>query len=457
MTGWALTHGWLPIAIQAITVAVIIVVLCRASSRFWLRWVPLGLACGALAAGLAYWYIEFQALADEPAGPALWLWITASGLTVVLAIAGWRASGWARRGAALAAVPLSVLCVVITVNAWTDYLPTVGAVSDRVTGAELEHQVDEATLRDMVHRGERPAHGVVVSVTIPGDGPGGSGFRHRDELIYLPPAWFASDPPPPLPAVVMAGGEFGTPRDWPSTGNARATADTFAAAHGGNAPILVFIDTSGDFTNDTECVNGPRGNAADHITKDVVPYVITHFGAGAQPAQWGFAGWSAGGTCALTTTLMHPELFTTFLDIDGQIGPNAGSKNQTVARLFGGDMDAYLAFDPQTVMARHGRYDGVAAWFAVSGPGQPTYRAPDPTDTPPVAVDPDSLDPEHGAVAQHLCAMASGYGIECAVVPDNGDHGFATAARVFAEALPWLAGRLGTPQAPAVPLPGATA
>jgi S-formylglutathione hydrolase FrmB len=65
------------------------------------------------------------------------------------------------------------------------------------------------------------------------------------------------------------------------------------------------------------------------------------------------------------------------------------------------------------------------------------------------------LDPEHGAVAQHLCAMASGYGIECAVVPDNGDHGFATAARVFAEALPWLAGRLGTPQAPVVPLPGA--
>jgi S-formylglutathione hydrolase FrmB len=41
------------------------------------------------------------------------------------------------------------------------------------------------------------------------------------------------------------------------------------------------------------------------------------------------------------------------------------------------------------------------------------------------------------------------------VVPDNGDHGFATAARVFAEALPWLAGRLGTPQAPVVPLPGA--
>lgn len=450
MTGWALTHGWLPIAIQAVTVAVIIAVLCRSSRTFWLRWVPLGLGCGALLAGLAYWYVEFQALADEPAGPALWLWITATGLTVVLAIAGWRASGWGRRGAALAAVPLSVLCVAITVNAWTDYLPTVGAVSDRVTGAQLANQVDEATVRDMVRRGERPAHGVVVAVTIPDNA---SGFRHREELIYLPPAWFASDPPPPLPAVVMAGGEFGTPRDWPSTGNARATADAFAAAHGGNAPILVFIDTSGDFTNDTECVNGPRGNAADHITKDVVPYVIARFGAGSRPAQWGFAGWSAGGTCALTTTVMHPEMFSTFLDIDGQIGPNAGSKNQTVARLFGGDLDAYLAFDPQTVMAGHGRYDGVAGWFAVSGTGRPTYRAPH--DSPPAAVDPDSLDPEHGAVAQHLCAMASGYGIECAVVPDNGDHGFATAARVFAEALPWLAGRLGTPQAPVVPLPGA--
>ncbi len=50
-----------------------------------------------------------------------------------------------------------------------------------------------------------------------------------------------------------------------------STADEFAAVHGGYAPVLVFVDPTGAFRNDTECVNGRRGNAADHLTKDVVP------------------------------------------------------------------------------------------------------------------------------------------------------------------------------------------
>ena len=130
----------------------------------------------------------------------------------------------------------------------------------------------------------------------------------------------------------MVGGEFGNPTDWPTTGEAQRTADDFAAAHDGNAPILVFVDTSGKFSNDTECVNGVRGNAADHLTKDVVPYVISHFGVSADPAKWGIVGWSSGGTCALLTTVMHPELFSTFVDIDGLPWPNAGSREQTIAR-----------------------------------------------------------------------------------------------------------------------------
>ena len=64
--------------------------------------------------------------------------------------------------------------------------------------------------------------------------------------------------------------------------------------------MLVFPDSSGTFSNDTECVNGVRGNAADHLTKDVVPYIISNFGVSRDPANWGIVGWSAGGTCALT-------------------------------------------------------------------------------------------------------------------------------------------------------------
>ena len=32
--------------------------------------------------------------------------------------------------------------------------------------------------------------------------------------VYLPPAWYATNPPPRLPTVMMIGGEFNTPADW---------------------------------------------------------------------------------------------------------------------------------------------------------------------------------------------------------------------------------------------------
>ena len=219
----------------------------------------------------------------------------------------------------------------------------------------------------------------------------------------------------------------------------------------------MFADTSGAFANDTECVNGVRGNAADHLTKDVVPYIVSHFGVSAEPQRWGMVGWSSGGTCALLTTVMHPELIRSFVDIDGLLGPNAGSREQTVARLFGGDAAAMSAFDPVAVMSADSPYPGVAGWFAVAGAGRTSYHAAGSI-PPPTGADPDDIDPADTAtVADYLCSMASGNGIECAVVPRDGGHDFGTAAKVFSAALPWLAGRLGTPTAAAVPLPGAAA
>ncbi len=114
-----------------------------------------------------------------------------------------------------------------------------------------------------------------------------SGFKHRGELVYLPPAWFATNPPPKLPTVMMIGGEFNTPADWLRAGNAVKTIDDFAAAHGGNAPVFVFVDSGGAFNNDTECVNGPRGNSADHLTKDVVPFMVSNFGVSANRCELG--------------------------------------------------------------------------------------------------------------------------------------------------------------------------
>ncbi len=144
---------------------------------------------------------------------------------------------------------------------------------------------------------------------------------------------------------MMIGGEFNTPADWIRSGQIMPALDGFTKANGGLAPILVFVDAGGSFNNDTECVNGPRGNAASHLTEDVPAHVEARFGASADPARWAVVGWSMGGTCAVDLAVMHPDLVHTFVDIAGDLGPSSGTEEQTVSRLFGGDAAAWEAFD----------------------------------------------------------------------------------------------------------------
>ena len=349
-----------------------------------------------------------------------------------------------------------LLCVVsagLALNTATGYFPTVAALWRQATGAHPEDWINEATLAQLVHDGARPAEGTMVWLDIPNDA---SGFDHRRELAYLPPAWFSSDPPPALPTVMMLGGEFSQPSDWPVAADAVTVLNRFAAAHRGYAPVVVFPDTTGSLSNDTECVNGPRGNAADHLIKDFVPRVVSRLGVSPDAADWGLVGWSSGGTCALMTAVMHPEMFGAFVALDGQLGPNTGTRKQTIARLFGGDENAWAAFDPRTVIEKHGRYDDMAAWLGVSDV-VPTEHHPAGA-TPPAPdeiLEWDTYSEEHAANAHKLCLLLSGHNVECSVVGYGGAHDFVSAGKAFESALPWLAGRLGTPGVPAVPLPGA--
>src|SRR6202011_3571794 len=227
-----------------------------------------------------------------------------------------------------------------------------------LTSGPLPDQIDAKDLAGL--RNTHPDTGKLVPVDIP---DGGSGFKHRREFVYLPPIWFTGQVPPKLPAVMMVAGEFSNPTNWIRTGNAIQVIDNYAKGHGGAAPVFVFVDSSGSFNNDTECVNGPRGNAADHLTKEVRPYIISQFGTSSDPADWAVVGFSSGGTCAIDLTVTHPDLFTTFVDIGGDRGPNSGTKQQTIDRLYGGDAASWDAYDPRTVMARHGPYGGVAGYF----------------------------------------------------------------------------------------------
>jgi S-formylglutathione hydrolase FrmB len=425
--------GWLPLTIQLVAGLVLALAIGPGSRRWWLRRMPIVAVAAILTTLAVRWYVVSEGLTGDPAPLLFWVWIGLTGAAATALVVGWRSAHWWRRIAYAASIPLCLLCAVLLLNVWVGYVRTVEAAWNFVTVGPPPNQADLATVKAMADDGIMPQKGRIVPVSISSEA---SGFKHRGELVYLPPAWFRSVPPPRLPVVMLIGGAFGTSADWLWAGNAQKVADAFAIAHGGNAPVLVFVDKGGAFNKDTECVNATRGNAADHLTKDVVPFMISTFGVSADSSNWGIAGWSMGGTCAVTLTVMHPELFSAFVDIDGDIGPNAGTKAQTVERLFSGDEAAWASFDPTTVMSRHGRYTGVSGVFAVQGP-----------------VDLGDRD-VHAVAARSLAETASANGIACSILEIPGKHDWSLGAAAFERTLAWLAGQLHTPGVPLAPLPG---
>lgn len=447
----SLLSGWLPVAAQIVAVVLLALATGWRTRRWRLACVPLAVGVGVLTAGATYAYVETSGISgDVPAPASLYAWVALSGYAVGVLGLGWPRTRWWRRLASVLSVVAALLCVALALNVWTGYVPTIGSGWDQVTGKPLVGEIDERTALDMRLRGEKPAEGgAIVSISTPDDA---SGFLHRDELVYLPPAWFTS-PPPTLPAVVMIGGQLGTPADWFRAGGVKQVIDDFAAAHHGYAPVFVFPDVAGDFTNDTECVNSSRGNAADHVIGEVIPFVTSHFAVSRDRANWGVAGWSMGGTCAVTLAAKYPDSFGAFLDIDGDAFPNAGESEQdTIDRLFGGDAAAFRSWDPALVMAAHGPYPPMAGWINVSEDTETILR----TAAAQAGTDPGPR-PYPGnrtTIANYLCRVASSNGIDCSVVSIPGEHDWPSGAKAFTAALPWLAGAVGSPDAPKVPLPG---
>ncbi|NMO00224.1 hypothetical protein HH308_03230 [Gordonia sp. TBRC 11910] len=425
--------------------------------RVYLLWLPVAIAGGVALYLLAHHILTTQGLASDPAPAALWWWVAAVGFCVVLAIVGFRGARWFTRTASVLAIIATVTCVGLVGNQWVGYYRTVQAAWGALTAGPLPDQIAAGDLPAL--RGKPTNTGRVVPITTPDDI---SGFPHRGEYIYLPPQWLsapANQPPPKLPVIMMLPGEFNTPADWMRTGNAVQIVDAFAAAHAGHAPILVFPDVNGSFNNDTECVNGPRGNVADHLTKEVRPQVISQFGADPSPKAWGIVGWSMGGTCAIDLTVMHPEDFSAFTDIAGDLGPVSGTKAQTVARLFGGSTAAWTAFDPTSVMTRHGAYTGVVGWFADSD-GKGEHRHFGGGHHPPGGQYHQGGDGTGGRdgggmmppgtelnAAKQLCTTAKTVHIDCTVHLSDGGHTWQFAETAFTESLGWMTGELSAPAA----------
>jgi len=266
-----------------------------------------------------------------------------------------------------------------------------------------------------------PTHGEIVALKIPAVT---SGFVHRAEYVWLPPAWFTSQRPQ-LGVLVMLAGTPGQPGDWLRATNAAAVADAWAAAHQGVAPILVFADANGGFTQDTECVDGPRGRAETYLVKDVRRYVIATFGADPAPSAWGIIGLSEGGTCAADLTLRHPEAFRAFVDLAGDLAPNLGPRTSTIRGLYGGNAAHWRAHDLLGLLAarhRDGTAGTLSGWFAAGRSDLSKLR-----------------------ISARLARAARLNGIATRFATNAGNHSFRSWTAALPRAFAWAASRVGSP------------
>ena len=153
----SLLHGWFPVAVQAIALLVAVTAIGLRRRR-WRSWaLPVALCAAGAATALSYWYITSLGVAGDPAPVSLWLWVAMSGLAVAVLLLGWPGARWWRRGLAVLAVPLCVLCATLAVNGWVGYFPTVLAAWDQLTSGPLPDQVDRLRVTEMQVAGTKPA------------------------------------------------------------------------------------------------------------------------------------------------------------------------------------------------------------------------------------------------------------------------------------------------------------
>lgn len=258
MNGVSLLAGWFPVALEVIAAGLLILAIGWRDRRWRLRMLPLVIGISAVGALLASYPGAQLVGITDPLPFGVWLWLGVGIAALAVLIAGWKSAGWWRRGAAVLAIGMATLVGANQVNQFVGYYPTIDSALDAWNNTPLPGQVSMTGLAHDSGGPTLPKAGKLVSVDIPATY---SGFEHRAELVYLPPVWFRSAKHhPALPVVEVVGGERGAPTDWVRLGNAVGVADAYAKQHHGFAPILVFVDATATFDNDTECVDGPRGS-----------------------------------------------------------------------------------------------------------------------------------------------------------------------------------------------------
>lgn len=248
-------------------------------------------------------------------------------------------------------------------NAYFSYLPQVGDVAGpRPWPVASIQALSPVVARavDFSATAARHPRGAVVTVKL-----GGASGRAptRDSLIYLPPQYF-SEPDRHFPVLYLLHGSPGVPLDWFRGGEA-AVAGRAAAAEG-RPVILVAPRMSSSWLADSECIDGPALRAESYLVDDVVPQVDRLLRTVASADQRGVLGNSAGGYCALTVGLRHPDVFSRVAALSPLTTPTYSYGS--LADLFGNPADlaeVVAEHTPGWLLEHRPRARAVQLWLDV--------------------------------------------------------------------------------------------
>lgn len=269
---------------------------------------------------------------------------------------------------------------------------------------------------DLFQKNNQQTKGTIKEIDIPGTV---SGFKARKGSVYIP-AIVNNVPEVELPVVILLAGVPSRPTDWLDGGELQKTMDDFAAHHNGVTPYVFLVDPLGSENNDTECVDSARGNVETYLTKDAPSYIKENYPVRGKPQHWAIGGLSMGGMCGIMLTLRHTDVFSTFLDFGGEIGPEVGTKEQTVAALFHGSQDEWSSHQPMTLL-QNKQYQGIRGYFAV-GKGDEAKLVSD---------------------MQTLYNATQKAGIDSNIEYLAGDHSFSVWATALRDSMPSLSNHLG--------------
>jgi S-formylglutathione hydrolase FrmB len=419
-----LIAGPFPTGIEIAGGLAAIFLIARRGRGWWLRSVPVAVGVGIAVAALSAVYVAVAKPFPDALPLRVLVWIAVGSAAVALAVAG-RGGGRTRALVSVVAALLVLATSGMKVNAFYGYRPTMAAAfglpaANEVQFADLARILPAVTASpgrplSTVWRppADMPRTGRISHVDIPGTT---SGFVARQAWLYLPPAYFASTRAT-LPVLELLPGQPGGPEDWLLAGRLAEVLDTFAAAHGGLAPVVVVPDATGTSFGNPLCLDSRLGNTETYLATDVPAWM----GANLQIDAGHFAvgGFSFGGTCALELAVRRPEVFPTFLDVSGQAEPTLGDRAQTVAAAFGGDEDAFRRVNPLDELR--------------------TARFPDTAGVLAVGAD----DPVYGPEAEQVRAAARQAGMTVTLKVTPGGHSWTLAVDALTGTLPWLAGRMG--------------